>query len=39
MSRQDDDGSAMVEFVGLSVLLLLPLVYLLLAVFSGRRSG
>ncbi|HMA48083.1 MAG TPA: hypothetical protein VKP11_12970 [Frankiaceae bacterium] len=39
MSCRDDDGSAMVEFVGLSVLLLLPLVYLLLAVFSVQRAA
>ena len=34
-----DDGSAVVEYVGLSVVLLLPLVYLLLTVFDVQRSA
>lgn len=35
----DDEGSAIVEFVLLSVLLLLPLVYVLLAVFAVQGSA
>ena len=35
----DDEGSALVEFVGLSVLLILPVVYVLLAAFSVQRSA
>jgi Flp pilus assembly protein TadG len=34
-----DGGSALIEFVGLSVLLLIPLVYLVLSVFSVQRSA
>lgn len=34
-----DAGNAMLEFVGLSVLLLLPLVYLLLTVFQLQRAA
>ncbi len=34
-----DEGSALVEFVGLGVLLLIPLVYLLLSVFSVQRAA
>ena len=34
-----DEGSAVVEFVFLAVLLLVPLVYLLLAVFSVQRAA
>jgi hypothetical protein len=34
-----DAGNALVEFVGLSVLLLIPLVYLILGVFSVQRSA
>lgn len=34
-----DDGSAPVEFVFLAVLLLVPLVYLLLAVFAVQRAA
>lgn len=34
-----DDGSALVEFVGLSVILLLPIVYLLLTVFDLQRGA
>jgi Flp pilus assembly protein TadG len=34
----DDEGSAMVEFVGLSLLLLLPLLYLVLTVFTVQRT-
>jgi Flp pilus assembly protein TadG len=35
----DDEGSAIVEFVFLAVLLLLPLVYVLLAVFAVQGSA
>ena len=34
-----DEGTALVEFVGLAVLLLVPLVYLLLSVFSVQRAA
>lgn len=34
-----DAGSALVEFVGASVVLLLPLVYLLLTVFAVQRAA
>lgn len=34
-----DDGSAAIEFVFLAVLLLVPLVYLLLAVFEVQRAA
>lgn len=37
--RRDDKGSAVVEFVFLAVLLLVPLVYVLLAVFSVQRAA
>lgn len=37
--RGDDSGSAIVEFLGLAVLLLLPLVYVLLTVFSVQRAA
>lgn len=37
--RRDDSGSAIVEFLGLAVLLLLPLVYVLLTVFSVQRAA
>ena len=36
---RDDEGSALVEFVGLAVLLLLPLVYVLLSAFSVQRAA
>jgi hypothetical protein len=35
----DDGGSALIEFVGLSIVLLIPFVYLFLAVFSVQRSA
>jgi hypothetical protein len=35
----DDAGSAMIEFVGLSIVLLVPFVYLFLSVFSVQRSA
>jgi hypothetical protein len=34
-----DDGSAMIEFVGLSVVLLIPFVYLFLCVFAVQRAA
>lgn len=34
-----DDGSAMIEFVGVTLLLLLPLLYLLLSVFAVQRAA
>ena len=36
---RDDEGSALIEFVGLAVLLLVPLIYLLLSVFSVQRTA
>ncbi len=39
MRRPAEDGTALIEFVGLAVLLLLPLVYLLLSVFSVQRAS
>lgn len=34
-----DEGSALIEFVGVAVVLLVPLVYLLLSVFSVQRAA
>ncbi len=39
MRQRDDEGSALIEFVGLAVLLLIPLIYLLLSVFSVQRAA
>lgn len=39
MSRAKDDGSAMLEFVYLSLLLLVPLVYVLTTVFQVQRAA
>ncbi len=39
MNRRDDRGSAVVEFVWLVLLLLVPLVYLMLAVFDVQRAS
>ena len=36
---KSDEGSALIEFVGLAVLLLVPLVYALLSVFSVQRAA
>ena len=36
---QRDTGSALIEFVGASVILLIPLIYLLLCVFDVQRSS
>lgn len=38
-SREDDDGTATIEFIWLSLLLLMPLVYLLIAVFDTQRAA
>lgn len=38
-ARRPDAGSAMIEFVGLSVVLLIPFVYFFLALFSVQRSA
>ena len=35
----EEDGTATIEFVGVTLLLLLPLLYLLLAVFSVQRAA
>jgi Flp pilus assembly protein TadG len=37
--QKNEDGSALIEFIGLAVLLLLPLIYLLLSVFSVQRAS
>lgn len=37
--RRGDDGTALVEFTHLSMLLLVPLVYLILFVFTLQRAG
>ena len=37
--RRDDDGTATIEFVWLSVLLLVPFVYVLVAVFDTQRAS
>ncbi|GGO93482.1 hypothetical protein GCM10011584_32280 [Nocardioides phosphati] len=37
--RHDEDGSALVEFVWLGMLLLVPLVYILLAVFDVQGAA
>ncbi|MFS3128080.1 hypothetical protein ACLM5J_06715 [Nocardioides sp. Bht2] len=39
MPLRDEDGSAMVEFVWLAILLLVPLVYLLLSTFEVQRGA
>lgn len=39
MTCQDERGSAMVEFVWLAILLLVPLVYLLLSTFEVQRGA
>jgi hypothetical protein len=36
---QGDEGSSLVEFVGASVILLVPLVYVLLSVFAVQRTS
>lgn len=37
--RRGDEGSALVEFSWLAILLLVPLVYILLAVFDAQRGA
>jgi hypothetical protein len=37
--ERNDEGSALVEFVGLGVVLLLPLLYLLLSVFAVQKAA
>lgn len=39
MRRRGDDGNALVEFTYLAVLLMVPLVYVLLAVFQVQRAA
>ena len=39
MTRRPDDGSAIVEFVWLSVLLLVPLLYVVLTAVSVQRAA
>ncbi|WP_322755621.1 hypothetical protein [Frankia sp. Cas3] len=39
LRRRDDSGTALIEFVGLSVLLLIPFVYFFLSVFAVQRSA
>ena len=39
MSRRDEHGSALVEVTWLSILLLVPLVYVVVAVFDVQRSA
>ncbi len=38
-ARATDEGSAIIEFIGLSIVLLIPFVYLFLSVFSVQRSA
>ncbi len=38
-TRRDEQGSALIEFIGLSLLLLLPLVYLLVTVFQIQHAA
>jgi Flp pilus assembly protein TadG len=39
LDTEAEDGTATIEFVGVTLLLLLPLLYLLLAVFSVQRAA
>lgn len=39
MSRRDQRGTAIVEFVWLAILLLVPLLYIVLAVFETQRAS
>lgn len=39
MRPSGDDGNALVEFTGLAVLLMVPLVYVLLTVFEVQRAS
>jgi Flp pilus assembly protein TadG len=38
-SRRDESGTAIIEFVWLAILLLVPLVYVVLAVFDTQRTS
>lgn len=38
-THAEDDGTATIEFVGVTLLLLLPLLYLLLSVFAVQRAA
>jgi hypothetical protein len=37
--ERDEDGSALIEFVWLAILLLVPLLYVVLAVFDAQRAA
>ena len=39
MSRRDEGGTALVEFVWLAILLLVPMLYIVLAVFETQRAS
>jgi Flp pilus assembly protein TadG len=39
MSPRDDEGSAMVEFTYLAVLLMIPLIYLMITVFQVQQAA
>ena len=39
MSRHDEDGTAVIEFIWLALLLLIPVVYILIAVFDIQRAA
>ena len=39
MSKRDDEGSALVEFVYLAIVLMVPLVYVLITVFLVQRAA
>jgi hypothetical protein len=39
MSRRDESGTALVEFVWLAILLLVPLLYIVLAAFDTQRAA
>lgn len=38
MTRRDEDGNAIIEFLAVAIALLLPLIYLVLAVFEVERN-
>ncbi|MGZ5406935.1 hypothetical protein [Aeromicrobium sp.] len=39
MSPRDEDGTAVIEFIWLALLLLIPVVYILIAVFDVQRAA
>ena len=39
MSRRDESGTALIEFVWLAILLLVPLLYVVLAAFDTQRAA